>query len=294
MRRVVARIILRDTIIRYARAVIASARGNKMSTLDEMLGGDASESLSAVAQEHRLAFLRRDAPERFAALETAARGIQRCYRGHRARLRARSLRRFARDATPGARALERLLVRMGMENHAGAMRALTLELKHLEVVSALELCQVTAMQFSEAADLVLAARRGETSTPEGDVRGGAGDDASDVDGTREGAPRRAASPAPSDADAGVKFVAGVETPPGSRAAKAVERRGAHRGWSRRRRGSRRGARRGWSRRRRGSRERRPHDVGGGAKRRPTPIRLRRAGVWDGEAGRGDDGAPRRE
>ena len=198
MRRVVTRIILRDTIIRYARAVIASARRNKMSTFDEMLGGCASESLTAVAQEHRLAFLRRDAPERFAALETAARGIQRCYRGHRARLRARSLRRFARDATPGARALERLLVRTGMEKHAGAMRALKLEMKHLEVVSALELCQVTAMRFSEAADLVLAARRGETSTPEGDVRGGGGDDASDVDGTREGTPRRAASPAASD------------------------------------------------------------------------------------------------
>lgn len=198
MRRVVARIIVRDTIIRYARAVIASARRNKMSTFDEMLGGGASERLTAVAQEHRLAFLRRDAPERFAALETAARGIQRCYRGHRARIRARSLRVFARDATPGARALERLLLRMGMEKHAGAMRALKLELKHLEVVSALELCQVTAMRFSEAADLVLAARRGETSTPEGDVRGGAGDDASDVDGTREGTPRRATSPAPSD------------------------------------------------------------------------------------------------
>ena len=78
-----------------------------------------------------------------------------------------------------------------------------------------------------------------------------------------------ASPAPSDADAGEIRRVGVETParePG--AAKAVERRGAHRGWSRRRRGSRRGARR-WSRRRRGSRERRPHDVGVGAKTWPT-------------------------
>ena len=224
MRRAVARIKLRDAAVRYARAIIASVRGkgDGMVILHKMLGGDVCTTLTALARHHRLAFLRRDAPDLFAAMVSAVIRIQRHYRGHRARVHARDLREFARHATPGARALQTLLVRVGMEKHAGAMRALNLEAKHLEIISATELCQVTAMRFSEAADLLFAARRG------GDARGGSGDDASNDasnDNASNGTTRRAeehlardvtASPAPSDADAGVKFVAWASRlPPGS-------------------------------------------------------------------------------
>ena len=290
MRRAVARIKLRDAAVRYARAIIASVRGkgDGMVILHKMLGGDVCTTLTALARHHRLAFLRRDAPDLFAAMASAVIRIQRHYRGHRARVHARDLREFARHATPGARALQTLLVRVGMEKHAGAMRALNLEAKHLEIISATELCQVTAMRFSEAADLLFAARRG------GDARGGSGDDASNDasnDNASNGTTRRAeehlardvaASPAPSDADAGVKFVAWASRlPPGSPAPR--------RPWNDAERvGDGRGAVV-------------DHESvvlttsASARKRRPTSRpRLRRAGVWDGEAGRGDDGAPRRE
>ena len=55
-----------------------------------------------------------------------------------------------------------LLVNINMHRHISSLTALKIERRHLTVMSALELCQVTRMPFRDAADVILAARTGRT------------------------------------------------------------------------------------------------------------------------------------
>ena len=66
-----------------------------------------------------------------------------------------------------------VLVNINMHRHIGSLTALKIERRHLTVMSALELCQVTRMPFRDAADIILAARTGRSFlTPTTSMKGG--------------------------------------------------------------------------------------------------------------------------
>jgi hypothetical protein len=86
--------------------------------------------------------------------------VQRTFRGHKVRRMVNDFAQARRYAPRGALELHELLFKLGMQHHAPEFAALKLERRHLEVISALELCQVTRVPLDQAANLILAARNG--------------------------------------------------------------------------------------------------------------------------------------
>uniref|UniRef100_A0A7S0IG96 Uncharacterized protein n=1 Tax=Micromonas pusilla TaxID=38833 RepID=A0A7S0IG96_MICPS len=101
---------------------------------------------------------------------------QKLFRGRRSRQLVRTITLKQRTSTPGTRDLVDLLVNINMHRHISSLTALKIERRHLTVMSALELCQVTRMPFRDAADVILAARTGRTFlTPRNSMTTGGGE-----------------------------------------------------------------------------------------------------------------------
>ena len=162
MRRMVVRIIFREAIIHYARAVRSSVSTKGGVTAMNRLLGVHGAGLASLAESHRLKLLRRENPEYFKRLWRGALVAQKLFRGRRTRQLVRTITLKQQTSTPGARDLVDLLVNINMHRHISSLTALKIERRHLTVMSALELCQVTRMPFRDAADVILAARTGRT------------------------------------------------------------------------------------------------------------------------------------
>ena len=175
MRKIVVRVVFRRAVVRYARAVVASARGlgkgggkgaaAKISGLLGVAGDDResaskSRAVAEIATAHALEWLQRERPAEYASMQNAATMVQRTFRGHKVRRMMNDFAQARRYAPRGALELHELLFALGMQHHAPEFAALKLERRHLEVISALELCQVTRVPLDQAANLILAARDG--------------------------------------------------------------------------------------------------------------------------------------
>ena len=195
MRAIVCRLIMRETVMAYARAVIESVHGRgealdsgaaatagpdgvvskKKSLLGGsvrvirfMLGEHLEHSLADMAEKHRLHLMARERPEEFEKMEHAVMFVQRVYRGHVARRALRAVllsAEGARGVTPGTKAMFQVLFNLRLHKHAEEFREIGLERRHLAATSALELCQVTSLPFADAADVILLARQLENENP---------------------------------------------------------------------------------------------------------------------------------
>ena len=190
MRNIVCRLIMRETVVSYARAIVESVRGSPSSSVTEaggsggtmkappggsvqvirfMLGEHLADSLSDMAEKHRLHLMARERPEEFDKMERAVLYVQRVYRGHVARRALRAVLLTAegsdRGVTPGTKAMFQVLFNLRLHKHAEEFREIGLERRHLAATSALELCQVTSLPFSDAADVILLARQLERENP---------------------------------------------------------------------------------------------------------------------------------
>ena len=189
MRAVVCRLIMKETILAYARAVVESVReiplsgagpekpsldasaakpktgslGGSVRAIKFILGEHLAPSISSMAEKHRLHLMARERPERFDEMERATLCVQRLYRGHVARRALRAA--LLSNATPGARAMFSVLLHLRLHKHVEEFRSLGLERRHLAATSALELCQVTSLPFADAADVILRARALERENP---------------------------------------------------------------------------------------------------------------------------------
>jgi ribosomal protein L34E len=190
MRNIVCRLIMRETVVSYARAIVESVRGSPSSSVTEaggsggtmkappggsvqvirfMLGEHLADSLSDMAEKHRLHLMARERPEEFDKMERAVLYVQRVYRGHVARRALRAVLLTAegsdRGVTPGTKAMFQVLFNLRLHKHAEEFREIGLERRHLAATSALELCQVTSLPFADAADVILLARQLEREKP---------------------------------------------------------------------------------------------------------------------------------
>ena len=190
MRNIVCRMIMRETLVWYARAIVESVRGSPSSSVTEaggsggtkkappggsvqvirfMLGEHLADSLSDMAEKHRLHLMARERPEEFDKMERAVLYVQRVYRGHVARRALRAVLLTAdgsdRGVTPGTKAMFQVLFNLRLHKHAEEFREIGLERRHLAATSALELCQVTSLPFADAADVILLARQLERENP---------------------------------------------------------------------------------------------------------------------------------
>ena len=190
MRNIVCRMIMRETVVSYARAIVESVRGSPSSSVTEaggsggtkkappggsvqvirfMLGEHLEDSLSDMAEKHRLHLMARERPEEFDKMERAVLYVQRVYRGHVARRALRAVLLTAdgsdRGVTPGTKAMFQVLFNLRLHKHAEEFREIGLERRHLAATSALELCQVTSLPFADAADVILLARQLERDNP---------------------------------------------------------------------------------------------------------------------------------
>lgn len=195
MRQTVCRLIMRETVVAYARAVIESVHGSSREASDSkatatagkdgkkdskkksprlagsvrvirfMLGEHLDTSLADMAEKHRLHLMARERPEEFAMMVHAAMFVQRVYRGHVARRALQSVLHGAREVTPGTKAMFQVLFSLRLHKHGEEFRALGIERRHLAATTALELCQVTSLPFADAADVILLARRRERDQP---------------------------------------------------------------------------------------------------------------------------------
>ena len=220
MRAIVCRLIMRETVMAYARAVIESVHGRgealdsgaaatagpdgvvskKKSLLGGsvrvirfMLGEHLEHSLADMAEKHRLHLMARERPEEFDKMEHAVMFVQRVYRGHVARRALRAVllsAEGARGVSPGTKAMFQVLFNLRLHKHAEEFRALGIERRHLAATSALELCQLTSLSFADAADVILLARQRERDHPMASDQnvGGSGDAFSKVVGLTS--PRR--------------------------------------------------------------------------------------------------------
>jgi hypothetical protein len=197
MRQTVCRLIMRETVVAYARAVIESVHGSEASSASDskallatagkdgkkdsskksprlagsvsvirfMLGEHLEPSLADMAEKHRLHLMARERPEEFAVMEHAVMFVQRVYRGHVARRALHAVLHGAREVTPGTKAMFQVLFSLRLHKHGEEFRALGIERRHLAATTALELCQVTSLPFADAADVILLARRRERDHP---------------------------------------------------------------------------------------------------------------------------------
>jgi len=196
MRQTVCRLIMRETVVAYARAVIESVHGSEASSASDskatatagkdgkkdskknsprlagsvcvirfMLGEHLEHSLADMAEKHRLHLMARERPEEFAMMEHAVMFVQRVYRGHVARRALHAVLHGAREVTPGTKAMFQVLFSLRLHKHGEEFRALGIERRHLAATTALELCQVTSLPFADAADVILLARRRERDHP---------------------------------------------------------------------------------------------------------------------------------
>ena len=189
MRNIVCRLIMRETVVAYARAIVQSVRASSSSVTEAggsggtmkappggsvqvirfMLGEHLADSLSDMAEKHRLHLMARERPEEFDKMERAVLYVQRVYRGHVARRALRAVLLTAegsdRGVTPGTKAMFQVLFNLRLHKHAEEFREIGLERRHLAATSALELCQVTSLPFADAADVILLARQLERENP---------------------------------------------------------------------------------------------------------------------------------
>ena len=189
MRNIVCRLIMRDTVVAYARAIVQSVRASSSSVTEAggsggtkkappggsvqvirfMLGEHLDDSLSDMAEKHRLHLMARERPDEFDRMERAVLYVQRVYRGHVTRRTLRAVLLTAegseRGVTPGTKAMFQVLFNLRLHKHAEEFREIGLERRHLAATSALELCQVTSLPFADAADVILLARQLENENP---------------------------------------------------------------------------------------------------------------------------------
>jgi ribosomal protein L34E len=189
MRNIVCRLIMRETVVAYARAIVQSVRvssssmteaggsggtkkappGGSVQVIRFMLGEHLDDSLSDMAEKHRLHLMARERPDEFDRMERAVLYVQRVYRGHVTRRALRAVLLTAegseRGVTPGTKAMFQVLFNLRLHKHAEEFREIGLERRHLAATSALELCQVTSLPFADAADVILLARQLENENP---------------------------------------------------------------------------------------------------------------------------------
>ena len=189
MRNIVCRLIMRETVVAYARAIVQSVRASSSSVTEAggsggtkkappggsvqvirfMLGEHLDDSLSDMAEKHRLHLMARERPDEFDRMERAVLYVQRVYRGHVTRRALRAVLLTAegseRGVTPGTKAMFQVLFNLRLHKHAEEFREIGLERRHLAATSALELCQVTSLPFADAADVILLARQLENENP---------------------------------------------------------------------------------------------------------------------------------
>ena len=189
MRNIVCRLIMRETVVAYARAIVQSVRASSSSVTEAggsggtkkappggsvqvirfMLGEHLDDSLSDMAEKHRLHLMARERPDEFDRMERAVLYVQRVYRGHVTRRTLRAVLLTAegseRGVTPGTKAMFQVLFNLRLHKHAEEFREIGLERRHLAATSALELCQVTSLPFADAADVILLARQLENENP---------------------------------------------------------------------------------------------------------------------------------
>lgn len=183
MRRVVCRMIIKEKILAYSRAIIASVRGAEedellrragdktknsknntsgVQVIRFMLGEHSAARLTEVAEAHRLRLLAKERPEEFKQMEDAVKLVQRLYRGHLAR---KIFEKIANDnayLSEGANLMFRMLFKLRLHKYAGEFQLLGLEPKHLAATTALEICQITSLPFKDAAEIIIEVRRVES------------------------------------------------------------------------------------------------------------------------------------
>ena len=187
MRNVVVRILLRRSVVSYTRAVVRSTDKRGFATLMRMVGQN--DGLARLAAQHRLALMRRFAPEEFATVMTATEIIQRCYKRFRMRKMVSLIRIAGRASCPHARSLYELLDEVRLERYFPRLMKLKVTPRHLHVVSVSDLSKAAGMSFHEAANLLLAVQKSNTR---GD-RGNCGIEEGDSFGVSDGSSAAAAT-----------------------------------------------------------------------------------------------------